>query len=45
MDDSKRLAILSGSCSDLMADFRARNDERDVEDDDEKVRIGVCWVV
>lgn len=42
MDDSKSFAILSGSSSDLIADFKERNDEKGVEDE-EKVRTGFCW--
>lgn len=42
MDDSKSFAILSGSSSDLIADFKARNDEKG-EEDEEKVRSGFCW--
>lgn len=48
IDDSNKLAIFSGSCSDLIADFRSRNDEKGVDDDDDDVvmnRIGVWWVV
>lgn len=47
IDDSNSLATLIGSCSDLIADFKVRNDGKDVEDDDddEKVRIGVCWEI
>lgn len=39
MDNSKSLAILSGSSSVLIADFKARNDEKGVMDE-EKVRTG-----
>lgn len=42
MDDSKSLATLRGSFSDLIADFKSLNDEKG-EEEEEKVRTVFCW--